>query len=73
MGAKVPENKSSVKRKFPRTFVPVSNSSRERMGQGAGGRFRRGAASDYSERARELAGVLLASLHYVCVSNARAA
>jgi len=32
MGAKVPGNKSSRERKFPRTFLPGNQSSRERIG-----------------------------------------
>ena len=37
MGAKVPGNESFSERKIARTFVPGSESSRERNGQGAKG------------------------------------
>jgi len=71
MGAKVPEKESSVEWKFPRTFVPRSESSREGTGQGmnwpgANGPgieiYREWTGQGAKEPQSELARVLLANL-----------
>ena len=63
MGAKVPQDESSRERKLSRTFLPLSESSSERISQGAKGPL--------SEFARVLLADLLQGVNWLGSEKAR--